>query len=105
MHIVGTSAKSELCHGEGECSGCAAEAAAKQHHGCIASQGLRQRTDQLDKYAETGNADDTCSSGYAPGAFTGTWHDPVTSAYFNDNYGWDYVSNQFHWQRSRQLTW
>jgi hypothetical protein len=66
-------------------------------------------TDQLDKYGETGNAVDTCGSGYqapAPGVYTNSkWQDPVTGAYFNEQSGWDYVSNQFHWQRSLRVVW
>jgi hypothetical protein len=62
-------------------------------------------SDQLDKYGETGNAGDACQGGYARGAYTGVWHDPHTGANFNDTSGWDYVSNYFHWERSRQLTW
>lgn len=64
----------------------------------------------LDKYGESGNAADTCGSGYqnvmAPGVYNNAnWHDPITGAYFNEQSGWDYVSNQFHWQRADRLIW
>jgi hypothetical protein len=64
-------------------------------------------TDQLDKYGETGNAasQNSCNNNYVPGAWTGTWNDPQTGANFNDNWGWDYVSNQFHWNQTREVTW
>lgn len=61
------------------------------------------------KYGETGNAADACvldDYGYAaPGAYSKSgWPDPNGGTY-KEQSGWDYVSNFFHWERSRDLIW
>ena len=60
------------------------------------------------RYGETGNAADTCYFGYAagaPGAFTGSWFDPVANTTFSDSSGWNYASVSYQWSRSLDLIW